>query len=208
MKKIFTLISVVMLFAACDSTENKTSTEATSDENNCPLALVDSSLKVTWTAFKTTERIGVSGTFDIVAVNDVQAAETVAEALQKASFEIPVSGVNSANPDRDKKIFGHFFSTMENTAMLAGRVIETGADSWKIGVVMNSVRDTLNFDFKQEGDDVMLSTTMELAKWNALASVDSLNQVCYDLHKGADGVSKLWPDVKIEISATLVPDCK
>ncbi|MCB0756634.1 MAG: hypothetical protein KDB98_13620, partial [Flavobacteriales bacterium] len=77
----------------------------------------------------------------------------------------------------------------------------------KVGLVMNDVRDTLIFDFIESEGNVSLVGTLDLAKWNALASADSLNKVCYDLHKGADGVSKLWPDVKLEISANLKEDC-
>lgn len=194
----------VLFMAACDT---KPTQQESTAEKACPLVLVDTSVAVKWTAYKTTERLGVSGTFDIVKVGGVVKAETAEEALGNATFEIPVSSVNSANPDRDKKIFEHFFSTMANTEMLQGKVLETGADAWKVVLKMNDLKDTLTFEFSQEGDVVNLIGALDVAKWNALASVDSLNQVCFDLHKGADGVSKLWPDVKLEISAQLIEDC-
>jgi hypothetical protein len=170
--------------------------------------VVDSSIVVTWTAFKTTEKIGVSGTFDTMQINGLAKAKTVTDILKNASFEIPVSSVNSSNPDRDRKIFVHFFSNMINTGLLSGQVLSINNESCQVGLVMNNVRDTLNFDIQSSEESIKLSSRLDLAKWNALASVDALNEVCYDLHKGADGVSKLWPDVKLEISANLLPDCK
>lgn len=200
------LLAAAFLISSCGSKTSQ-ETEATDKAASCPLVLVDTSVVVKWTAYKTTERVGVSGTFDIVSVSGVSKAETAEEMFKTASFEIPVSSVNSANPDRDKKIFAHFFSNMVNTGLLAGQVVEMNGDKWKVGLVMNQVRDTLEFDFVEADGNVSLTGSIDLAKWNALASVDSLNQVCFDLHKGADGVSKLWPDVKLEISAVLAEDC-
>ncbi|MCB9192831.1 MAG: hypothetical protein H6603_11480 [Flavobacteriales bacterium] len=197
-------IAVVIAVSSCGD-KSKQTENATSE--NCLLALVDTSVVVKWTAYKTTEKIGVSGTFDIVQVSDANKAETALEVLKNASFEIPVTSVNSGLPDRDGKIFGHFFSSMLNTGLLAGQVLEAGPEQWKVGLVMNDVRDTLIFNFTESEGNVSLVGTLDLAKWNALASADSLNKVCYDLHKGADGVSKLWPDVKLEISANLKEDC-
>lgn len=211
MKRNITCIIIIthmLLLAACGpDSQKENNTEETDSSKECLLSLVDTSVSANWTAFKTTERIGVSGKFDIVSVSGTRKAKTVTEVLKGASFEIPVASVNSANPERDKKIFGHFFSNMSNTSLLAGKVLETGTEKWKVGFLMNGVRDTLELDFQTAENSVTLTGVMELAKWNALASVDSLNQVCYDLHKGADGISKLWPDVKIEISANLASDC-
>ena len=45
--------------------------------------------------------------------------------------------------------------------------------------------------------------TMDLKDWNALGALEALNKVCFDLHKGADGVSKTWEDVAIEVNTYL-----
>jgi len=52
-----------------------------------------------------------------------------------------------------------------------------------------------------------LSGTIDLNSWNAQSSVDSLNVICHDLHIGADGVSKLWSEVDLEIATILSKDC-
>ena len=44
---------------------------------------------------------------------------------------------------------------------------------------------------------------MDLKNWNAIDALNALNKVCFDLHKGADGVSKTWEDVAIEIETYL-----
>lgn len=203
------IFSCFLLFASCSNEgKNKNGSAENQALDSCRSMVVDSSIVLTWTAFKTTERIGVSGTFDTMQINGLNKAKSVSDILKNASFEIPVSSVNSLNPDRDSKIFVHFFSNMINTGLLTGHVLSINDESCRVGLVMNNVRDTLNFDIQASEGNVILSSKLDLAKWNALSSVDSLNEVCYDLHKGADGVSKLWPDVKLEIRANLVPDCK
>ena len=202
------IFSCVLLFASCSDTGKNNESAENQASDSCRSMVVDSSIVLTWTAFKTTEKIGVSGTFDVVQINGLNKAETVSDILKNATFEIPVSSVNSSNPDRDSKIFVHFFSNMINTGLLSGQVLSINNESCQVGLVMNNVIDTLNFGIQSSEESFKLSGYVDLAKWNALGSVDALNKVCYDLHKGADGVSKLWPDVKLEISANLVPDCK
>ena len=40
------------------------------------------------------------------------------------------------------------------------------------------------------------------SNWNAKSSLDSLNLICKELHKGLDGISKTWSEVAINISST------
>ena len=207
-KYTFLFLPLLLALASCSNSEKNEGQSSESSQDSCKQMVVDSTVAVTWTAFKTTERIGVSGTFDVVQINGLQKANSVSEILGNATFEIPVSSVNSMNPDRDKKIFVHFFSNMMNSGLLAGQVLAISNDKCQVGLVMNNVRDTMDFDLKVVENRVVLSGAIDVAKWNALSSIEALNEVCYDLHKGADGVSKLWPDVKLEISASLAPYCE
>jgi len=43
---------------------------------------------------------------------------------------------------------------------------------------------------------------MNLDTWNGQTAVASLNEACKDLHKGADGVSKTWNEVAIEVTSS------
>jgi hypothetical protein len=38
---------------------------------------------------------------------------------------------------------------------------------------------------------------INLEDFGAQAAVESINKACFDLHKGADGVSKTWSEVAI-----------
>ena len=47
-----------------------------------------------------------------------------------------------------------------------------------------------------------MKATMDITKWNAVEALNSLNIACKDLHKGADGVSKTWSEVALNIKST------
>lgn len=198
--------SCIALLSACSPKGENHQGEQKSA--NCLLSYAEKSINVKWTAYKTSERVGVSGTFDTVLVSGTSEAAELAGVLANASFSIPTSSVNSANPDRDGKIFKHFFSTMVETSELKGKVLEASDSELKVLLTMNGVTDTVPFSVSRTDSLVSLVGNIELADYQALASADSLNQVCFDLHKGADGVSKLWPDVKLEISAVLNEVCE
>jgi hypothetical protein len=58
-----------------------------------------------------------------------------------------------------------------------------------------------------EGDTFTFESSIDVSSWNALGGIDALNEVCEDLHKGDDGVSKLWSEVSLKLSTTLNNDC-
>ena len=71
-------------------------------------------------------------------------------------------------------------------------------------ITMNGVTADLPLDYSITDERcVTMKATMDLKNWNALGALETLNKVCLDLHKGADGVSKTWEDVEIVISTYL-----
>ena len=55
---------------------------------------------------------------------------------------------------------------------------------------------------------LILSGSISTDQFMADEALASLNKACFDLHKGADGVSKTWPDVEISVRAKFEKDCK
>ena len=39
--------------------------------------------------------------------------------------------------------------------------------------------------------------------FNGSKAMESLNKVCFDLHKGPDGISKTWSEVEINVATYL-----
>lgn len=166
------------------------------------------STSVKWTAYKFTEKVGVSGSFDEIGVSGTVAEEmALVNVFASAGFNIPVSSTNSLVPDRDMKIKEHFFGTMMGTDALTGRVLSINEEGAQIEISMNGQTRSVDMDVMVNGSELMLEGVIQLADWDALASVDALNKICHDLHIGADGISKLWPEVKLEVRTVLTERC-
>lgn len=206
----YTVIFILAIFiTSCGNQKsNTTAEEAVADSKPCTYSFKDGTTHVTWTAYKTMEKIGVSGTFDTLNITGLKTANTVIEVFSEANFSILVSSINTDNPDRDQKILEHFFGNMSETSMLTGSVIGVEEDKLNVSITMNGVTNTTLLAINVSDTLVSLSGIISLGDWNALESADALNKICFDLHKGADGVSKLWPDVKLDISAALVKTCE
>jgi hypothetical protein len=196
----------LVALAACGGPPTEQPTEPA--PQMCRYTYNHDSTSVKWTAFKFTEKVGVSGTFDTVQVSGTAAEQMDwTMVFSNAVFSIPVSSINSTVADRDMKIKQHFFGTMNATPRLEGRVVSIGMDSARVEISMNGATVPVNMSVVNEAKSVKIEGVIDLAAWNALKSVNALNKVCYDLHKGADGVSKLWPEVKLEIRTVLTEQC-
>lgn len=212
MKKIFLLPVLAMMFASCSP--NKQSAETTSDADSTIATeqfyeYQRAFTKLKWTAYKTTARVGVSGSFNDFTVEPGVSYGTISTLLDQLEFIIPVSSTNSENEERDGKIVASFFGSMMNTENITGKFTSiTGNDSAgsvRILVNMNDIGYEVDGKYVADGNKLTVTTSLHLGDWKAEPSVAALNKVCDDLHKGEDGVSKLWPDVDIVIESSLKP---
>ncbi|KJD35034.1 hypothetical protein PW52_11775 [Tamlana sedimentorum] len=205
MKKLNILLLFLSLsIIACKNNKK----EPTTIENETTTAEVfvvkPEATSVKWTAYKTTEKVGVGGEFTTVNFEEKSGA-TPEEALNGLSFSIPVSSLftNDATNTRDAKIKTSFFGSMLDAELLTGTIAYTSGNC-VANLTMNGVTHELPLAINITDERrVTLTGVMNLADWNALDALAALNKVCFDLHKGADGVSKTWEDVAIQIETYL-----
>lgn len=206
MKKISILFFALALsLASCKNEKKESKTEATPEATTAVKYVVKpAGTSVKWTAYKTTEKLPVGGEFKILKFENKTGA-TPEEALNNLSFSIPVSSVftNDGTNTRDGKIKASFFGAMLDTEFLKG-TIKYNNGAYSAAITMNGVTNDLPLEVKiTEERRVVMTGVMNLKDWNALDALESLNKVCFDLHKGADGVSKTWEDVAIEVQTFL-----
>ncbi|MDI7236607.1 YceI family protein [Leptospira santarosai] len=186
------------------------------DKNQtCTYSYDHPSTKFGWKAFKFTEKTGVGGSFDKIQVVETKIGNSPEKALKGMKFTIDPNTINSSNNDRDAKIKSAFFYPLKKNGAIAGKVVSAELNSDKtsgkgiISLTFNGVTKNLDVSFTlQEKTRLSASSKLELGNFKALTAIDSLNQVCKDLHKGKDGVSKLWPEIELTISTQLKADCK
>ncbi len=204
--KLFLLALGSILLISCggDATQEQ---EVTDTETTCVYKYDEASTSVGWTAFKYTEKTGVSGVFDKVNVLISESSDDMFKTLTGTSFTIPVESVNSKNEDRDAKINAHFFGAMNSTDLISGLVKSINASEATVELTMNGVSKDYTGTVNVDGETVSFMSTINLTDFEAGFAIDSLNVVCNDLHTGKDGISKLWTEVDINVTTTLIKDC-
>lgn len=215
MKKSMALVVLSgFLFAACGGGEEETNNEEVTGgeeavvEESCTYAYDPEETVLTWTAFKLTERVGVSGTFDEINVVSNDGAEDMYAVLTGATIDIPVSSLNSNDEVRDPKIKNSFFGVMNNTDRITGSVNSLSETAGEVSITMNGMTKSYSGDVTVEGEEITFSTTLNMIDFNGQESIDSLGVVCEAKHTGPDGVNKLWEDVELVIRTTLVKTCE
>lgn len=187
-----------------ETTEEVTETETVEEEAVMEYTLSPENTELQFTAYKTTEKKPVKGVFKTLDFEGKTATD-LEDLLDSLSFSIPVSSLftNDATGTRDPKILEFFFGVMSNTEMLSGTIYAVNGE-YKVEVTMNDATSTVPLMVNVSEDNVLTATTsLDLNNWNALEALASLNKVCFELHKGSDGVSKTWEDVAVEITAQL-----
>jgi polyisoprenoid-binding protein YceI len=197
MKKISVLILGLsfVTFTSCKK-EDKTETPTETNEVVKGLTIVNDSTKVKWTAFKTTDKVAVGGSFTQIELKDVKTGNSPEEVLEGVAFSIPVSSLFTDNADRDSKLKTIFFGTLKNTELLAG-VLNFRDGKCMMSLSMNDVTKQVPLEYTFENNLFSMKTTLNLNDFGGSTALAAINKACYDLHKGPDGVSKTWETVDI-----------
>ncbi|VXC37565.1 YceI family protein [Maribacter litoralis] len=209
MKKIaLTFASALMIvFASCKEAkkgEDSKSVEATAEATEM-YSLVQDSTKVSFTAYKTTEKLPVGGKFQEINFSNTNSGATPLEALNGTEFSIPVSSLFTNDPTgtRDPKLLEFFFGVLKDTELISG-VVKVEGDKSSMDVTLNGETQNIPLSYEMDGDSkIIFNGVMELENWNALDAVASINKACEILHTGKDGVSKTWSEVAVKAEVLL-----
>ncbi|MGV6829814.1 MAG: YceI family protein [Flavobacteriales bacterium] len=201
MLSFFTMVLIIA--SSCKNETKKQATETKeTKEITTTFTVKPAATTVKWTAYKTTAKKPVSGIFKILKF-EKKTGNTPMEALNGLTFSIPVSSIFSDNEVRDQKLITSFFGAMLNTELLKGTISFKDAKNCNASITMNGETHDLPLQYTIEGNKISLTGTMNLQDWKAETAIASLNKVCFDLHKGEDGISKTWNDVTINITSIL-----
>jgi len=192
------LLSITFQFTSCKSEEKKKTEKK--EVKTAPFSLETANNSIDFVAYKTTDKIPVKGKFKKINITKNGNGTTAKEAINNTEFAIPVSSLFTADVSRDFKLKKFFFGVMDNTSLLYGKLMLQTDSTGVATITMNAVTADLPFSYSIKDKEFTLSATMNLDNWNAQNAVDSLNLACRDLHKAADGISKTWSEVAINIT--------
>tara|TARA_B110000967_G_scaffold47675_1_gene48326 strand:- start:10404 stop:11039 length:636 start_codon:yes stop_codon:yes gene_type:complete len=210
MKKIsiisFLIIATAFNFSGCKTEakkeENKETIKVETPKSTAPFAVVNATNDIKFTAYKTTDKVGVAGWFKKVEVLSGGEGMSVKEAINNTEFSIPVSSLMTKDTSRDYKIQKFFFGVMENTASLSGKLMITDDTAGIAEIKMNGITKEVPFTYTILDKTFSMTSKMDVTSWKATKALASLNKICELLHTGADGVSKTWSDVSLNITST------
>jgi polyisoprenoid-binding protein YceI len=198
---------ILCSFLSSCSSNNTDSSESDTGVQECYYTINQNSIQVNWVAYKFTEKAPVEGGFDEVNISGFQTLNNLDKLINGLSFEIPVSSLNSNNPERDEKIKKTFFGNLKETPVLKGYVVSVHDDELVLSLSMNGLTKEVVGKSTYANGVYSFSTKLDLNIFNAGGAVEALNKLCYDLHIGADGISKLWDEVEIRFQCTINEDC-
>ncbi|UMB53975.1 YceI family protein [Lutibacter sp. A64] len=158
---------------------------------------------VNWIAYKTNDKIPVKGQFTELNLENSSKSKTALEALDNLKFSIPVSSLFTNDTIRDNKLKKFFFGALKNTTLISGTIHINNETSGTVDILMNGITQALPITFIVSDQMITLEAVMDLDNWQAQSAIDSLNEVCKELHTGSDGISKTWSEVKIEVATYL-----
>lgn len=203
----FSLIALAALSTACSGNKEEQE-EAKPEEKACFYTYNSGSTVLEWTAFKFTEKSPVKGTFNEITIQGEEGSDDPKKLIESLSFSIETASVETQNEERNGKIAKLFFGTI-GTPKITGEV-KSLSDNGKATIVieMNKMKKEVVGEYSLEGTTFTFNATIDIMNWNGGAGVAALNTACYDLHKGADGKSKLWSEVDLSFTTELMTDCE
>lgn len=202
---LVTFVAVAFSFFACKSEkrpeytkENKV--ETIKKKSIAPFAFENANNSINFTAYKTTDKVAVGGQFKKVDIISGGEGNSIKEAVHNTEFSIPVSSIFTKDTSRDYKIKKFFFGVMDKTKLLSGKLVLENDSLGYANIKMNNVTQKVPFSYSINEKTFAMKATIDISNWNALEALNSLNTVCKDLHTGADGISKTWSEVALNIT--------
>lgn len=173
---------------------------------NCTYTYDPSSTVLTWTAFKTSEKLAVDGSFDQMTVTTKESNDMFA-VFAGAAFEIPVNSLNTQDPVRDGKLKSSFFGNLNETEMITGTIVSLNKTTAAVKITMNAITVEYEGAVTVDGETITMEIVMDIMDFEGGIAMDSLSLVCAEKHTGEDGTNKFWSDVSIAAKTTLKKDC-
>ncbi|MEA3418285.1 MAG: YceI family protein [Campylobacterota bacterium] len=165
-------------------------------------------MNVDWKSYKTLGKIGVGGKFTAVNYTPVALeGKNFRELLVGSKVSIDTSKIDTGNPERDKTLVTFFFNKMTG-GKIDAVIKDIKADerikgkprtgTVSVMITMNEKSLVIPMKYHYDKEHFKAEGTIDLADFDALPALASINKSCYDLHSG-----KTWRDVSISFSTTI-----
>lgn len=178
------------------------------EDHDCLYYLNPGSVKVAWTAFKTTAKIPVGGNFNAIEISGNKTGKTIEEMLNSLEAKVNLASLNTNNEGRDKTLQEWFFSKLVHG--ISGKIVSVNEATKTASLLLeiNGIKKEVPLTYRDENSNYIAEAKIDILDFGAEGPLNDLNIACKELHKGADGISKTWSEVHFKISANILQSCK
>lgn len=205
MKKI--VILIYCLIIGCSSGEKHSEKNNLEPQKENIVYQVDTkNIKVIWGGFKTTSKIKVVGVFKKFSFDkEGQEFKSIKELLNDLNFEVFTNSSNSGDPIRDANLKNNFFKLLDKNFSIKGTFGEPKQDSilTTFHVFPKDQTIKLGYSYKDQLLEIKGKINMATQLGSTIA-FNTIHKLCYELHKGVDGISKTWEEVEIHIKVPII----
>ena len=215
--KYFKTQYFIMLFAivffSCNSNNTKEESPPLLNPSEDSYQFDIDNTKVIWNAYKTNDKIKVIGYFnDFSSDRENQEFSSIDELVSGLKFSIKSSSSVSGDVMRDQNIQDHFFKYLTDDFVINGTLIQVVNDSIDVNFYVFGQTKKIRLAFTDNiipgcpyfDHMIQIKGSINLeSQFDGLKAYNAISNKCYDLHKGADGVSKTWKQVDVHVKALI-----
>ena len=206
-------IIILMIFISCNSNNKEYKQENIITEGDSYQFDIENT-KVIWNAYKTNDKIKVVGYFNEFSCDrEKQRFSSIEELVNGLQFSIKSSSSSSGDVIRDQNLKDYFFKYLTDDFVIKGTLSQVVNDSIdvtfdvfgktkqiRLAFLYNIIPGCPYYDHMLE---IKGSINLE-SQFDALKAYNAISNKCYDLHKGADGISKTWKQIDVHIKALVI----
>jgi polyisoprenoid-binding protein YceI len=181
-------------------------------EAACTYAVDPPTVKVQWTAFKFTNKTGVSGGFNKANLSGTRSAKTLSDLARNLRMKIDGASIESGDPARNATVSEFFFQQFKPNGDIVAEGVEVNGDDKtgivKIKITMNGTSQVVPFTYTIGADGaVEANGTIDMMDFALKPAYDTLHKACEEKHVGPDGVSKTWTTVDLKVTGRFNQKC-
>ena len=208
------LIIGLIIFISCNHTKHKEVEEKSTITEEAYYQFDLENTKVIWNGYKTNDKIKVVGYFsEFSSDRENKEFSSIEELVNGLQFSIKSSSSVSGDPIRDKNLQDYFFNYLTDNFVINGTLGSPINDSIDVTFDVFGKTKKIRLAFlyniipgcRYYDHIIKLKGSINLeSQFDALKAYNAISNKCYDLHKGADGISKTWKQVDIHVKALVI----
>ena len=213
--KIIPYLLSLSFLLSCNTAQEQTlkvedKKNETVKSDTCIYSFSDSTIKLFWSGYKTTDKLKVLGSFQEITTNHAdQKFSSIEDLVNGITFSINSKSSESGDPIRDANLRDYFFNYLTDNFQINGHVSEYTDAFVTANIDVLGIDRQVKFSHSIVNNILKLRALISLDELGATKAFNSISAKCYELHKGPDGISKTWDEVNVLIDVPLIKeDCK